>query len=61
MPLYRYACPECGFIDELMRRMSEADDPVGCSRCGATAQRIMYPGCGFEIPGFRDGQNVTID
>lgn len=61
MALYCYKCPKCEHIDELMRPMSEADEPHECSQCGATTQRVMYPGCIFDIPGFRNGQNVTID
>ena len=61
MALYVFKCSECGFIDEVMRRMDDADQPIGCSQCGATSQRILYPGCGFEFVAFRNGENVRID
>ena len=61
MALYHYKCPECGFVDEVMRKFAEADEPWGCSQCGATTQRILYPGCSFDMPAFKHGQAIRID
>lgn len=49
MPLYSYSCPQCGNIDDHIRKFDQADDPSECSRCGATEKRIMFPGCGFDL------------
>ncbi|WP_244815982.1 zinc ribbon domain-containing protein [Caballeronia sp. Lep1P3] len=39
MPVYDYACAECGAF-EAVRRIAERDDPAACPACGATAQRV---------------------
>jgi putative FmdB family regulatory protein len=39
MPVYDYACSECGAF-EAVRRISERDDPAACPTCGATAVRV---------------------
>ncbi len=42
MPIYEYRCRECGSVFSKRRRMSEADDPVACEKCGsAEAGRIL--------------------
>lgn len=51
MPMYEYACPDCGAKFEKLRRMSEADAPMRCPECGKeSAQRQMSTfaasGCG---------------
>jgi putative FmdB family regulatory protein len=33
MPLYEYVCADCDCKFELLRRMSQANDPVTCPRC----------------------------
>jgi putative FmdB family regulatory protein len=46
MPMYEYACPECGARFEKLRRMSEADSPSRCTVCGAeNAQRVISTFC----------------
>jgi putative FmdB family regulatory protein len=39
MPTYVYRCPECEIEVEERRKMSQADDPLGCPFCGATLVR----------------------
>jgi len=56
MPMYEYACPECGAKFEKLRKMSEADSPAPCACCGAeNARRIMSTfaagGCGADASG----------
>lgn len=34
MPLYEYTCPKCGEEFELIRTLSERDEPTQCPRCG---------------------------
>lgn len=34
MPLYDYACEDCGHVDEVSRRMSERNSPMECGQCG---------------------------
>jgi putative FmdB family regulatory protein len=36
MPLYEYYCADCEIKFETLRRMSQADDPIVCVRCGGT-------------------------
>lgn len=39
MPVYDYACADCGAF-EAVRRIAERDDPAACPGCGATAARV---------------------
>ncbi|MEA3460011.1 MAG: zinc ribbon domain-containing protein [Chloroflexota bacterium] len=34
MPIYEYYCADCKTKFEVLRRMSEADDPIACPHCG---------------------------
>lgn len=36
MPLYEYACNQCGTLFEKMVRMSEASQKPACPHCGST-------------------------
>jgi putative FmdB family regulatory protein len=40
MPLYDYACPDCGAF-RAWRPMSESDLAIRCPDCAGTAQRAM--------------------
>lgn len=48
MPMYEYTCEHCGAKLELIRRLSQRDDPATCPGCGAAAQRVIS---GFSIGG----------
>jgi len=41
MPIYEYQCPKCGREFELMRAMSQSDEPAPCPNCGTAAQRLV--------------------
>ncbi|MCH9036185.1 MAG: zinc ribbon domain-containing protein [Chloroflexi bacterium] len=41
MPVYEYKCPGCGNQFDLLRRMSQADEPVTCPSCNNGAQRVL--------------------
>lgn len=34
MPIYEYRCRECGAKFEKLRRISEAEKPAECPKCG---------------------------
>lgn len=40
MPVYDYACADCGVFTAL-RPMAAYQDPLGCPDCGAEAPRVM--------------------
>jgi putative FmdB family regulatory protein len=40
MPLYEYLCDDCGRF-EMMRRVSERDEPALCPECHAQAERVQ--------------------
>lgn len=45
MPLYEYACPECGERVEKMQRLSERANGPECPTCGErTALALSAPG-----------------
>ncbi|MEM6755658.1 MAG: zinc ribbon domain-containing protein [Planctomycetota bacterium] len=39
MPVYEYRCEECEHLTEALRRMSDADDPMACEKCGTDQTR----------------------
>lgn len=42
MPMYEYACQDCGATFELLRGMHQADDGVHCITCGSPkVQRML--------------------
>lgn len=41
MPIYEYRCPECGTDFELLRTMSEMNEPALCPRCGTESERLV--------------------
>ncbi len=42
MPLYAYRCSTCGNSFEMLRRLSQAEDPADCPICGTpTGHREM--------------------
>lgn len=41
MPTYDYECPVCGTQKELLRKMSEKDDPVYCDHDGELMNQIL--------------------
>ena len=56
MPMYEYACPDCGARFEKLRKMSVAGSPARCTCCGAeNAPRVMSTfaaaGCGADSSG----------
>lgn len=40
MPTYDYLCPGCGDFD-VVRPMSQRNDPAACPGCGASAPRVL--------------------
>lgn len=36
MPIYEYCCQDCKARFDALRPMSQADDPIACSRCHGT-------------------------
>ena len=52
MPIYEYACPECGRRTEV--RQSFSDPPLTiCERCGGKLRRVIHPvGVVFRGSGF---------
>jgi len=41
MPIYEYRCPKCRMEFELMRPMSEMNEPASCPQCGAEGERLV--------------------
>lgn len=44
MPIYIYKCKDCGVSQEVMRRMSQCNDPLECS-CGGETGRDFNGEC----------------
>lgn len=47
--IYVYECPKCQWRDEHIRPVMQADAPSECSQCGAHQNRVLYPGCSFDL------------
>lgn len=41
MPLYLYVCEKCGRVIEILRKMSERDQPLPCDDCRSTSVRML--------------------
>ncbi len=41
MPIYEYYCADFNFDFEVMRSVSQSDDPANCEKCGKPAQRQL--------------------
>ena len=52
--------PECGNTDEILAPSHMKDEPYECSKCGGETKRVELYALNFEIPGFKNGQNVTL-
>ena len=43
MPMYEYRCRKCGQRFEMLRRMADADDDLGCPECQSDEVERCYP------------------
>jgi len=41
--IYRYSCPECEWIEEIVRSVGDRDKPVQCE-CGTLMERVLFAG-----------------
>jgi putative FmdB family regulatory protein len=41
MPVYEYYCPKCKKDFELMRSMSQVDEPALCPKCRTKSQKLV--------------------
>src|SRR5919205_4684542 len=51
MALYEYKCADCEDRFDLMRPMSEADEPAECPECGSTESRRVISNFASITPG----------
>jgi putative FmdB family regulatory protein len=50
MPIYEYACPDCGHADEHMQKL--ADAPIAtCPKCGSAKYFKKISAAGFALKG----------
>ncbi|TAF99057.1 MAG: zinc ribbon domain-containing protein [Betaproteobacteria bacterium] len=63
MPIYEYACPDCGAQDEHMQKLADAPLTV-CPKCGGTnytkkisAAGFALKGSGWYVTDFRNGSS----
>jgi putative FmdB family regulatory protein len=61
MPIYEYACPDCGVQNEHMQKLADAKLSV-CPKCGSTnytkkisAAGFALKGSGWYVTDFRNG------
>jgi putative FmdB family regulatory protein len=41
MPIYEFSCPKCSERFELLRSVSQCDEPAPCPECGAVGERMI--------------------
>jgi putative FmdB family regulatory protein len=41
MPIYEYLCPGCKMEFELMRPISQADNPAFCPKCKSQGEKLL--------------------
>lgn len=41
MPIYEYYCAGCALDFEVMRPVTQSDDPADCKQCGKPAERQL--------------------
>ena len=41
MPIYEYYCAGCSLDFEVMRSVSQSDEPANCEKCGKPAERQL--------------------
>ena len=41
MPIYEYYCSDCSIDFEVMRPVTQSDEPANCKECGKLAQRQL--------------------
>ena len=44
MPMYPYECPECGYVEDVFKPMSECGSVESCPDCGAVMDRTYGRG-----------------
>jgi putative FmdB family regulatory protein len=59
MPIYEYKCQseDCAEVQEKLRKIAEADDPLPCERCGSQTKRMVSQ-ASFQLKGggwYKDG------
>lgn len=45
MPIYEYACKECGEKFDALRSMKDADTPIECKKCHSPNTRRLISSC----------------
>lgn len=50
MPIYAYKCESCGFIKDVLQKMSDAQLSE-CPGCGASTFRKQLTSAGFQLKG----------
>ena len=58
--LWEYTCETCGKTHEVIRKLEQRDLPFFCP-CGGATKRVQICRTSFTMPGFCNGQNVTVD
>jgi len=61
VPVYEYRCPDCGELNEDLRKVAERDDPMRCP-CGGegvrqiSATSFQLKGGGWYADGYQKGK-----
>jgi putative FmdB family regulatory protein len=50
MPIYAYKCESCGFVKDVLQKMSDAP-LTDCPTCGAAAFKKQLTAAGFQLKG----------
>jgi putative FmdB family regulatory protein len=64
MPIYEYQCSNCGFIKEVMHKISETPEII-CPKCSNNMKKLMSPsafhlkGSGWYVTDYANKKNSS--
>jgi len=59
MPIYQYYCPECKEKFELLRRISQLEEPASCPKCKRSSTKILSKFASFSKDANGNTASVT--
>ena len=51
MSLYEYKCEKCGYVEEVIRKYEQRDEPLTCAKCLGESKRVEVSASNFHLKG----------
>ncbi len=52
MPLFDFKCQECGAVEEILLKINEDIEEIGCNICKSSMMHKQVSACSFTIKGY---------